>query len=287
MHYKALFLGLTTIDIQYFVDEFPKQNKKVKTDPPELYVGGPATNAAVAFSKLNNGVFLASSTGINAFSTFVNDDFKFNQISHFNLTKTQSINPVIASVITSRNNGDRNIFTHNPDLKHFDFSANELFEVINPEIIMLDGFFPEIAIKLSQIAKEKDIPVVIDCGSWKPQYEMLLDNSGIVICSSDFYPPGCGNSEQVFAYLKKKNVKQMAISRGADNILFKSDKRGEVEVENSSKITDTLGAGDFLHGAFCYYFLTLNHFEKALIKASELATFTCKFKGSRDWIKLY
>jgi sugar/nucleoside kinase (ribokinase family) len=287
MQYRALFIGLTTIDIQYFVDEFPKQNQKVKTDSPELYVGGPATNAAVAFAKLNNGAFLASPTAKNAFLSYIKDDFKSTQISHFNLTKNQSANPVIASVITSLINGDRNIFTNNPDFKQFDFSAEELIEAINPEIIMLDGFFPELAKKVAQIARRKNIPVVIDCGTWKLQYETLLDYCDMVICSSDFYPPGCINSDHVFEYLQNKKVKYIAISRGADSILFISDKRREIQIENTGIIVDTLGAGDFLHGAFCYYFLALNHFEKALIKASELATFTCKFKGTRDWIKLY
>jgi len=287
MQYRALFLGLTTIDIQYFVDKFPKQNKKVKTGPPEFFVGGPATNAAVAFAKLNDGAYLASSTGKNAFSKLVEDDFKRTKISHFNLTKNQFINPVVASVITSTNNGDRNIFTHNPDIKHFDYSANQLFELVQPEIVLLDGFFPEIAKRVSKLAQKKDIPVVFDCGSWKQQYETLLEYADIVICSSDFYPPGCTTPEEVFNYLEMNKVCHMAISRGADSILFKSKESGEIAIQKSKKIADTLGAGDFLHGAFSYYFLALNNFEKALVKASELATYTCTFNGTRDWLKLY
>ena len=67
MQYSGLFIGLTTIDIQYFVDTFPESNRKVKTEAPEIFVGGPATNAAVAFAKLNNGAFLASPVGKNPF----------------------------------------------------------------------------------------------------------------------------------------------------------------------------------------------------------------------------
>ena len=56
MKHRALFVGLTTIDIQYFVNEFPASNRKIKTNPPDLFVGGPATNAAVAFAKLRQGL---------------------------------------------------------------------------------------------------------------------------------------------------------------------------------------------------------------------------------------
>jgi len=287
MNYRGLFIGLTSIDIQYFVDEYPEPNCKVKTNSLNLVVGGPATNAAVAFAKLNGRAFLASPTGKNAFTSFFEDDFNSTHISHYNLRNNRLFSPVIASIITSTNNGDRNIFTHSPVLNQFDISPEELVETVKPDILLMDGFFPEFAEQTAKIAKTKDIPVVMDCGSWKNQYETLLKYSDIVICSSDFYPPGCKNSEQVFGYLQNKNVKYIAISRGAESIIFQASGRGEIRVRKSNNIIDTLGAGDFLHGAFCYHYLVTDCFEKALIKASELATYTCEFKGTRDWLKLY
>ena len=137
----------------------------------------------------------------------------------------------------------------------------------------------------ARLANERKIPVVLDCGSWKPQYEELLQYADVVICSADFYPPGCNESGNVFNYLKQKGVNFSALTRGGQSILFQDEKgRGEVPVEKVKAI-DTLGAGDFLHGAFCYYYLWLDfNFEKALKQAVKLATFTCLFKGTRAWI---
>lgn len=60
--------------------------------------------------------------------------------------------------------------------------------------------------------------------------------------------------------------------------------RGELPVKKVSAV-DSLGAGDFLHGAFCYYYLEAKlDFEKALKQAMQLATFTCQFKGTRSWL---
>ena len=218
---------------------------------------------------------------------FFQDDFNTTQITHYNLNNNRLFSPVLASVVTSINNGDRNIFTHHPVLNQFDFSAEELFETVNPDIVLLDGFFPDFAEQMAKIAKTNNIPVVIDCGSWKTQYDALLNYCDVVICSSDFYPPGCNNPDEVFKYLLSKNVTNIAISRGSESILFQNSERGEVKVRQSNKIIDTLGAGDFLHGAFCYHYLVTNCFEKALIKASELATYTCEYKGTRNWLKLY
>jgi len=282
MKYKALFCGLTTIDIQYFVDVFPKSNLKIKTDAPDILVGGPATNAAVAFSFLNQGAYLVSKVGESAFSSFVLDDFSKNNL-HFTDLAPGDTKPVIASVVTS-SNGDRNIFTHHPDSGNWSIDTNEILDHVQPDIVLMDGFYPEAAISLVREAALRNTPIVLDCGSWKPQYTELLKYTDIAICSEDFMPPYCNNSNEVFSFLKELGVMNMAITRGSRSILFeKETDKGEIDVKGVEAI-DTLGAGDFIHGAFCYYFLKFKDFEKSLYKASQLATYTCKFKGSRDWL---
>lgn len=282
MKYRALFIGLTTIDIQYFTDTFPASNVKVKTQAPELLVGGPATNAAVAFAMLNNGVHLVSAIGNNSFSEIISNDFAKTKITSFDIIDGQNANPVLASVITSEN-GDRNIFTHNPETIKPTISAKELFEKVNPEIVLIDGFYPEFSVECATIAKQKSIPVVLDCGSWKPQYETLLKFTDIAICSADFYPPNCKTSQQVFHYLKDKKIEKIAITRGEESVLFFNNRNGEIQVKKVN-VVDSLGAGDFFHGAFCFYYLKRSAFEEALQKASELASFSCRYKGTRDWL---
>jgi sugar/nucleoside kinase (ribokinase family) len=283
--YRGLFAGLTTIDIQYFVESFPKPDKKVKTAPPDILVGGPATNAAVAFAALNGGANLTSATGINPFSGFIREDLAWNCITHYDLIPSVIRNPVLATVITSENNGDRNIFTHHPEEIKPEVTVVEIFEKVHPEIFMADGFYPGTVTEAASLCKKRGIPVVVDCGSWKPQYDNLLELSDIAICSSDFIPPGCNNSEDVFRYLRQKGIELTAISRGGQSLLFQQDnRRGEVLVTKAD-IKDTLGAGDFLHGAFCYYYLhTGHHFEKALQLAAKVATYSCTFNGTRKWI---
>ena len=284
--FRGLFIGLTTIDIQYFVESFPSANKKIKTAPPEILVGGPATNAAVAFSYLNNHACLATATGSNSFSGFVESDFKLTGIRHFDLTKNQQKKPVIASVITDESNGDRNIFTHHPETIQPSVSPEYLLEKTSPQILLLDGFYPEFSIACAQLAKEKGIPVVVDGGSWKPQYFELIPLADVVICSSDFYPPKIVDNNTLFDFFEAQNVKEAAISRGGKSILYSTKKgRGEVPVK-TAEVVDTLGAGDYLHGAFCYYYLYYeSDFLAALEKAAGLATLSCRFRGTREWLK--
>nr|WP_321356657.1 PfkB family carbohydrate kinase [uncultured Draconibacterium sp.] len=283
MKHRALFVGLTTIDIQYFIDEIPVANTKIKTDIPDILVGGPATNAAVAFAYLNKTATLASPAGLNAFSSFIDQDLNSVGVDHFDLAYGQEFETILATVLTSKN-GDRTIISHNPTEVESTISPQKLIDLVEPQILLIDGFYPEFSLECVKICKERRIPVVSDCGSWKPQFDELLDYIDIAICSADFMPPNCVNQEELFDFMTAKNVKSVAISNGEDEIQYYSeDKKGSLAIPEVL-VKDTLGAGDFLHGAFCYYFLESTDFERAIKEAALLASFTCSFEGTRKWL---
>lgn len=280
---KALFLGLATLDIQYFVDEFPPSNVKVKTRPPDCWVGGPATNAAVAFAKLNGNAYLVTAIGKNAFQSVFKNDFEQCNIQYIDLLEQVDSQPVLASVI-STSNGERTIFTHYPDRISQPIDEKKLLDQLQPEIVMLDGFYPEVAIKLAHEAKNRQIPVVFDGGSWKSYLPELLPFVDYAICSNDFYPPTCEQAEEIFDYLDQFAISHKAITRGDQSILVSSGEDCfELHVPQVD-VVDTLGAGDFFHGAFCYYLLTKDNYLEALQKSAEFASKTCLFKGPRSWL---
>jgi sugar/nucleoside kinase (ribokinase family) len=285
MQHKALFIGLTTIDIQYFASEYPQANTKIKTDsPPDISVGGPATNAAVAFAHFNKTADLLSVVGQNSFTDFVNADLMEQKVVLHDIGKNLPIRPVVASVVTTKN-GDRTVFTHNPSNINKTNLLSELITNVNPDVILIDGFYPEIAAECVNWAKLKQIPVVADCGSWKPQYEKLLVEIDYAVCSADFCPPACSTTEHIFKFFNDINVKNIAITRGENSILYTTpNRKGYIPVEQIEPV-DTLGAGDFFHGAFCHFMLIENNFETALKKAADVATISCTYKGTREWLK--
>src|SRR5690606_31491568 len=116
--------------------------------------------------------------------------------------------------------------------------VNKLFEAINPHILLLDGYYPEFVVEIARNAKERSVPVVLDCGSWKSQYKQLLTFADVVICSADFFPPGCENEKNVVEFLHDNfGIRQLAISRGEKSLLYFSEgRRGEVPVEHTEII---------------------------------------------------
>lgn len=279
---NGLFIGLTTIDIQYFTKEFPKSNVKLKTAPPSIFVGGPATNASVIFSHLGGNANLVSPVGANPFSSFIKADLEKYDVKHTDPVQGEKVDPVIASVITSTNNGDRNIFTNNPPDIITQYNLEDL--VKQARIVLVDGFFPDIAIKAVINAAEKHILVVMDGGSWKPQYNELLPFVDFAICSNDFIPPDCKNTNDVFEYLLNKGVKNVAITHGANSILWsQGDDINKFMVKQVNAV-DTLGSGDFFHGAFTYSIANQNSFVESLVIATQIASESCKYQGTREWL---
>jgi len=222
---RALFIGLTTVDIQYFVDKIPSSNEKIKTEPPLIFVGGPAANAAVTFSSLGGKVDFLSCIGENPFSEFILNDFKCHNINVIDIKKQSKFNPVISSILTTIENSDRSIISHLPET--IESIEKELININleNYDLLLTDGFYPEIAIPMCEKARKAGIPVVFDGGSWKPRVGEILKHVDYAICSNNFFPPNCTTEIKVIDYLQKIGIKYIAITRGEKSIYFSENEK--------------------------------------------------------------
>jgi len=283
---KGLFLGLTTIDIHHIVDQFPRPDNKVKShDAPDILIGGPATNAAVTYSHLGGRAHLVSAFGQNVFNSFLQEDLRKFNIEHHDLAAHREEKPVITSVVTTSENGDRTIFTNQPAEYDVSFDSRGLMEENQFDFVLLDGFYMQKAHEVACEARRRDIPVILDGGSWKDGIERLLPHVNYAICSEKFMPPWCSGKKELFSYLSEKGIRHMAITRGGKPILYK-DGFDVVELPVPEvEPVDTLGAGDIFHGAFAYYLNRFHDFVPALEKAAEVAAHSCQFAGTRVWMQ--
>jgi sugar/nucleoside kinase (ribokinase family) len=153
-------------------------------------------------------------------------------------------------------------------------------------VVLLDGHYMTACQRVSGLAHSRSIPVVLDCGSWKDGTEVLLSEATAVICSNDFRPPGATDAEDVFRFLTRFGLQQIAITRGPDPILFvDGPRRGELAVPQVDAV-DTCGAGDIFHGAFCYVFAGgQRSFVECLDSAAQIASISCTYLGTRSWMK--
>lgn len=278
---KGIFVGLNTIDIQFLIDMEIKTNTKYKANKNEIFVGGPATNAAICFSHLGGDTTLFTPVGNHHFTNFIQDDLKTYNINLIDPIQSQNAEATIASIITTKMNGDRTVFSYHP--KEI-VPPNSDYKLDDYDIILIDGFHIETSIEI--ISRFNSVPIVLDGGSWKPNMDKLLEYIDIAICSENFLPPKAKNQDDVFNFLLDKGIDKVAITNGEKPIHYSiNGSKGQIYVD-SVKTIDTLGAGDFFHGAFCYYFAIDKDFIGSLLKASKIASESCKYFGTREWMNV-
>ncbi len=279
----GVFFGLTTVDIVSFVDSYPLPNEKIKTDRRLIFAGGPAANAAVAFSAFGNSGHLISFLGNHPMASVAAYDLKNHGVTVTDLDQESTNIPVISTVLVNSENGDRNIvYTDGAYSKKYDPNC------INRKLdgcstLLIDGHYLYEAVLLAEEANKNKIPVILDGGSWKDGLEVVLPYVDIAICSENFSPPLCESIDDILTYLLKQGIKKIAITRGARSVVMVENcVVNEVNVGLIDPV-DTLGAGDIFHGAFCHYFLN-NNFTASIKLAAETATESCRYYGAREWI---
>lgn len=285
----GLFVGLVTLDLIYLAESAPQNNQKLVATDYTVAAGGPATNAAVTFSYLSNQAKLLGVVGSHPMTQLIHSDLTQYQVAIADLNSTINTPPPVSSIIVTQSTGERAVISLNAVKTQADRNSIPADILHNIDIVLIDGHQMGVGYVIAQMAKAKNIPIVIDGGSWKPGFEQILPLVDYAVCSANFYPPNCSSGAEVFAYLQNLGIPHIAITHGEQPIEYLNcGQRGTVVVPTITPV-DTLGAGDIFHGAFCHYILQSPpvpspHFPTALEKASQIAANACKHFGTRRWM---
>ena len=280
----GIFAGLSTIDIVYAVDEFPTANTKVAARSQNVFVGGPATNAAVTFAHLGGKAVLVSAVGRNVLANVIREELERQSIQLFDLSPEFDEAPALSSVFVDRH-GNRNVVSANVTRVTIPAAKVDASALEQARIVLVDGHPMQACQTWANAAKTRSKPVVLDGGSWKDGTEELLKSVQTAICSSDFVPPGCTSRDEVISFLKSRGVANIAITDGAEAIHFVSGQSSGTIGVPQVEVVDTMGAGDILHGAYCHFAATGCGFIESLAEAAKVASESCRYAGTREWMK--
>ncbi len=288
---RVLCVGLATLDVIQLVERLPGNNEKVVALDSLTAAGGPAANAAVAAAHLHSDVVLVTALADHPVSDIIRSDLAACAVTvHAVPTDTA---PVVASILVTASSGDRAIVSPTSSA-----SGGSLPSLTDAEIdevlagvtaVHLDGYYPSLALPIASAARERGIPVLLDAGSFKPHTDGVLAQVDIAVVSEDFAPPGVQSDPvSVLAYLVDHGPTFAAITRGARGIVFRAPHtRGSVPVERVP-VSDTLGAGDFFHGALAVAIAQAGRSEQEfphqLAWASRVAGASLGSFGTRRWL---
>jgi sugar/nucleoside kinase (ribokinase family) len=279
----GIFVGLSTLDVVYVVDEFPQANTKVAALTQEVFAGGPATNAAFAFAHLGGMATLVTAVGRHAMAGPIKAEFRQHAIHLIDLNADFADAPVISSISVNKS-GERNVVSANAVRVNVPAARVDRAALAGAAVVLVDGHYMEACQAWTGAARARGVPVVLDGGSWKEGTGELLRNVDTAICSNDFMPPGCAMEDDVIRYLSDCGVGNIAITHGASPIRFHTRAAsGQLPVPRIEPL-DTMGAGDIFHGAFCYFASSGKGFASALAEAAKIASESCRFRGTREWM---
>ncbi|MFP4365900.1 MAG: PfkB family carbohydrate kinase [Bacteroidales bacterium] len=282
MNKKAVFIGRSTIDHTYLLDSYPQENTKVFARKYLRQFGGPALNAAITFDILGARAKLISYFGNNSSMEKVKAELKSKYgIDIVDLIKDNSYRLPESSIFVS-NSGTRTI-VNAPWQDYKKDICCENLDLAEASVILLDGFVFSGDLKIQLLeARRRGAVIVLDGGSWKDETMNILDTVDIAICSSKFMMPGY-DIDQTITCMLNKGVDLIAITNNEKDInVYESNSRAKIPVKRVNAI-DTLGAGDVLHGAFCYYLTEGFNPMEALRRAAQIASRSCCYFGTHTW----
>lgn len=280
---RGLFIGMATVDLIYFLQTRPAPDSKVAAGRLELCAGGPACNAAATFASLGGSALLAAPVGCHPISSVIREDVGRFDLRLADLAPGYAGVPTVASGFVAADTGERTVVAAIPAAVPLDDFDTRLVDGCS--VVLSDGYWLKAAVTAASSAHARGVAVVLDGGSWKAGLEELLPSISVAICSRNFLPPGCRDSDEARDFLRAQGVRRIAFTNGGEPIVYSEPgAAGEIAV-GSTRAIDTLGAGDVFHGAFCRYYAVRADFVRALEFAAAAATLKCATAGTRAWME--
>lgn len=310
---RAVFAGLATWDVIQLVERVPGPNEKVAALDFLLAAGGPATNAAVAFAACGASPTLVSVLPEHPVSALIASDLAEHGV-RLEVARGHDGPPVTASVLVTRGTGERAVVSPSgvgsavPDRgasasgengsgvsasgarwSSANAGAPTAARLDGVTAVLIDGYFRDVALPIAAAARERGIPVILDAGSAKPYSDELVRAADVVIASGDYAPPGTdGDPKAVVAYCVALGAERVIITRGADPVVVRTPAGSAKVAVTAVPVVDTLGAGDFFHGAFAYRVATLGldaaRMAEDVAFAAKVAGRSLATFGTRAWL---
>lgn len=277
-------MGLCTLDVIQLVDRIPGPDEKVVALDVSVAAGGPAANAAVVFAALGGRTTLVTRIGEDPAGAVVLEDLRAHGVEVVSVPGASST--TVASILVTRGTGERAVVsatdrgrssavTGEVDLAH-------LVAAVDPAVVLIDSHEIDLSLPIAREATGRSVPVVLDCGAKKAHTDRQLPDVTVAVVSEAYLPSGA------VADLRGHEVPFGAVTRGGGPITFWMPGSLERELEVPAvTAVDTLGAGDFFHGALAHAIAGggLSSFPGAVRQAADVAALSVRQLGTRSWLQ--
>lgn len=275
----VLCVGYACIDINFSAPHHPTPDEKIIANAMSTCGGGPASNAAVAISRLGGQARFYGYLGKDTFGYAHARELKENGVLtdalDFGISKTP-----VASV-TIKPDGSRSVVSYRTQMAMCYEDAISL-EKFPAKVLLVDGHQPSLSIKLVEEATRLGIPTILDAGSINAGTKALFNKVNYLVTSEKFARQWTNETDPEKAVQKLSTEAPFVASTWGKEGVYWHGKMGFGHTP-AFKISpvDTNGAGDAFHGAFAYGVARGLPMKRNLIWSCATGALTCLKLGAR------
>jgi sulfofructose kinase len=277
---KVVGLGLCVIDHVYVVDRLDFAEPRTRFTERLVLSGGMTGTAISQAAALGCNAHVLSMLGDDDDGRFVRRSLEKLGVNTERLLISAEAVTTVAVVLVERNSGERRFIV--PDRRELEQSAPDfdLTEIGSTAILLVDGHFPEQALRAVAKAREVGATVVGDFHRPSPAVRKLLPYVDFPVVPHEFAELfSAGDTRRAVLEMADQFGGTPVVTMGAEGGLYLDEGRVREFTVRPVRVVDTTGAGDVFHGAFAAGLSRGWALEKSIDLASRAAALCCTALG--------
>jgi sulfofructose kinase len=248
-----LCAGMAVLDEVFRVERMPAANEKVLATAFQSVLGGCAANAAVAIARLGGRAQLAAVLGAAAdpvsaqiLARVADEGIAARAIVHVWDAAT-TVSGILIDAVGNR------MIASRCDERLFGAAVADPNAVVSDiDVLLVDNWLPDLVVPICAAARRRGIPVIMDGDGPIAASDALMRLATHLVFAADTLRATTGQNDLAgaLASLRPHAEGFLAVTDGANDILWLDGSRVRRMPVLPVKVVDTLAAGDVFHGAF-------------------------------------
>ncbi len=286
---KVVGLGQCSLDNLFIIDSFPEPDTKKEVIDWTTAGGGPVATALVSLSRLGISCSFHGIIGDDEAGKKISDSLKAEKVDIKGLSVRPQSCSQVAFIAVETGSGRRTIFWKRPSsepLKPEELLVNFLD---NTDFLLIDGLMTGASFHAVRMAREKNIPVMLDAGRMREGMVELARLCDYVVASEEFgreFFGNCGtfDAEAAVRHMSSFGSRASTITLGDRGSITMAGNKIFHTPAFRVEVVDTTGAGDVFHGGYIYGLLKKWDINDVVRFASAFAALKCRQLGGREGI---
>jgi ribokinase len=289
---KVVGIGQCSLDYLFVVDSFPQYDTKKEVIEWTVSGGGPVATALVGLSRLGATCSFCGIIGDDESGEKIAESLKSEEVDTAFLLRRPRSSSQTAFIAVAKESGKRTIFWRRPSGEPLRPEEIPFHCFDNADFLLLDGLMLNASVYAAKVAREKEIPVMLDAGRVREGMKELAALCDYVVASEEFgrelikeeHGDTLFRPEEALISLKQLGSRVCTITLGEKGSMTLLGNEMFHTPAFPVDVVDTTGAGDIFHSGYIYGLLQGWNMKDVVRFAAAFASLKCRKLGGRAGI---